>query len=197
MLHWQVKTSIRPRESYKQELPMTLILEALNSLQFWSLNAFLSTKICTSSMPPGLSRARQKVLSQVSLRLLNSVMRWKVEILVGIFLRGIFRNPVWKNDIFQEMMDLGELWYLIMYTMYKYYGWIIKQIIWFMKIAVPKCAKQNYPHMTRTKDDCNRFLQVHSCCVCCNISNQTRLLHISSQGWWQNLSLSVYKIPSI
>ena len=51
--------------------------------------------------------------------------------------------------------------------------------------------------MTRTKDACNRFLQVHSYCVCCNISNQTRLLHISSQGWWQNLSLSVYKIPSI
>lgn len=141
MLHWQVKTSIRPRESYKQELPMTLILEALNSLQFWSLNAFLSTKICTSSMPPGLSRARQKVLSQVSLRLLNSVMCWKVEILVGIFFRGISTNPVWKNDIFQEMMELGELLYLIMYTMYKYYGWIIKQIIWFMKIAVPKMCQ--------------------------------------------------------
>ena len=171
---------------------MTLILEALNSLQFWSLNAFPSTKICTSSMPPGLSRARQKVLSQVSLRLLNSVMCWKVEILVGILFRGIFRKP--SLEKWHIPGNDGAWWtiiYFLMYTMYKYYGWIIKQIIWFMKIAMPKCAKQNYPRMTRTKDDCNRFLQVHSYCVCCNISNQTRLLHISSQGWWQNLSLSV------
>lgn len=63
-------------ESYKQELPMTLSLEALNSPQVWSLNAFLSTK----KRPSSCLAARQKVLSQVSLRLLNSVMCWKVEI---------------------------------------------------------------------------------------------------------------------
>lgn len=41
-------------ESYKQELPMTLSLEALNSPQVWSLNAFLSTKNgLLHASPPG------------------------------------------------------------------------------------------------------------------------------------------------
>ena len=116
----------------------------------------------------------------------------KLKFWLGFFFRGIFRKP--SLEKWHIPGNDGAWWtiiYFLMYTMYKYYGWIIKQIIWFMKIAMPKCAKQNYPRMTRTKDDCNRFLQVHSYCVCCNISNQTRLLHISSQGWWQNLSLSV------